>query len=427
MDTLLQLYVRKHLSLDDFKNLARMHGYDANWSEALTWLTIQYPTISQLIDMVFRNQLTEKEACEIAEKLGFPAWVFDRLMEISRPLLAANILITLFLRGELSEDEFKSKMKHHGWRDEDIEKIVKASLVYPSPSDVVRFAVREVYTPEIVEKYGLLEDLPKEYLEMAKKVGLSEEFAKQYWAAHWELPSITQGFEMFHRGIISEDELKTLLRTLDVMPYWRDKIIQLSYNLPTRVDLRRMYAIGVITEDELFNYYRKLGYAEDDARKLTEWTKKEYMEEERTLAKNQIKELYLLGEIDEEKAREYLKALGYAGDEQDFIILLWQHEKLSSMQKEVINYLTEMYKAGIIDYDKYADELGKLNLKATTLQTLLAKASRMKIVLEKPPSESNLKRWYQKRLLSWDEVAKYLRMMGYSDKVIQCFQEDWSK
>jgi hypothetical protein len=368
-----------------------------------------------------------EQAIDYAEKLGFPASTFENLYEISRPLLNLNVLTTLYFRGELSEEQYREGMRKQGWKDEDIDKIIKASLVYPGPADVVRFAVREVYTPEIVKKYGLLEDLPEEYLEMAKKVGLSEDFAKQYWAAHWELPSVSQGFEMFHRGLITYDELKTLLRTLDVMPYWRDKIIELSYNLPTRVDLRRMYSIGVISEDELFNYYRKLGYAEDDARKLTEWTKKEYMEEERTLAKNQVKELYILGEIDEEKAREYLKALGYAGDEQDFIIVLWQHEKLSSLQKEVIDYLTEMYKAGIIDYDKYADELGKLNLKATTLQTLLAKASRMKIVLEKPPSESNLKRWYQKRLLSWDEVAKYLRMMGYSDKVIQCFQEDWSK
>ena len=190
IDIILRMYLRKLISEDDLKRLAKQHGYTEGWTELFVKLMEEYPTIAQLIDMIFRGQLDEDQASSYAERLGFTRETFTKMIEISRPLLSASTLITLYFRGEIGEEEFREKMKAHGWKDEDVEKIVKASLVYPSPSDVVRFAVREVYTPEIVEKYGLLEDLPPEYLEMAKKVGMSEEFAKQYWAAHLSiLPS----------------------------------------------------------------------------------------------------------------------------------------------------------------------------------------------------------------------------------------------
>ncbi|GAH93918.1 unnamed protein product, partial [marine sediment metagenome] len=41
---------------------------------------------------------------------------------------------------------------------------------------------------------------------------------------HWSLPSPSQGFEMLHRGVIDEAELNMLLRALDIMPFWREKL-----------------------------------------------------------------------------------------------------------------------------------------------------------------------------------------------------------
>ncbi|MBA7557821.1 hypothetical protein ES705_50595 [subsurface metagenome] len=35
---------------------------------------------------------------------------------------------------------------------------------------------------------------------------------------------------MLHRDIVDQDTLKMLLKSLDIMPYWRDRLIQLSYN-----------------------------------------------------------------------------------------------------------------------------------------------------------------------------------------------------
>lgn len=144
----------------------------------------------------------------------------------------------------------------------------------PPVQDIITMAVREAFTPEIAQRFGQYEGLPQEFVEWSQKKGLTREWAERYWAAHWSLPSPTQGFEMLHRGIISRDDLSLLLRALDIMPFWRDRLIQMSYRVLTRVDVRRMYNLGVLTEAEVNQAYRDLGYDNVNAARMTTFTVK---------------------------------------------------------------------------------------------------------------------------------------------------------
>ncbi|GAG78096.1 unnamed protein product, partial [marine sediment metagenome] len=85
-------------------------------------------------------------------------------------------------------------------------------------------------------------------------------------------PSPQQGFDMLHRGVISDDELNMLLRALDVMPFWRDKLTQIAFRPLTRVDVRRMYKQGVLTETEVYESYLIAGYNEQNAERMAEFT-----------------------------------------------------------------------------------------------------------------------------------------------------------
>ncbi|GAH81965.1 unnamed protein product, partial [marine sediment metagenome] len=116
-------------------------------------------------------------------------------------------------------------------------------------------AVREAFTPAIAKKFGQYEDFPPDFEKYAGMKGLSKEWAERYWAAHWSLPSPSQGYDMLHRGIIDNKELFMLMKALDIMPFWRDKLMQMSYHLLTRVDIRRMYKAGVLTEAEVYESY----------------------------------------------------------------------------------------------------------------------------------------------------------------------------
>ncbi|GAI62337.1 unnamed protein product, partial [marine sediment metagenome] len=65
----------------------------------------------------------------------------------------------------------------------------------PPVADIITMAVREAFTPEIAARFGQYQDYPKPLEEWAEKKGLSKEWSERYWAAHWSLPSASQGFE----------------------------------------------------------------------------------------------------------------------------------------------------------------------------------------------------------------------------------------
>jgi hypothetical protein len=144
----------------------------------------------------------------------------------------------------------------------------------PPVADIITMAVREAFTPEIASRFGQYEGLPTAFVDAVGKKGISKEWAERYWAAHWSLPSPQQGFEMLQRGVISRDDLALLLRALDIMPFWRDKLIQISYNPLTRVDIRRMYALNIINTAEVNKAYQEIGYNTENAARLTTFTVK---------------------------------------------------------------------------------------------------------------------------------------------------------
>lgn len=177
-----------------------------------------------------------------------------------------------FLRGKISEAQHDNYLRINGFSDGDINLIKQLYVILPPVNDLITFAVREVFTPETVEKFGQNEDFPEEFLTFAKQAGLDEKWAKAYWAAHWDLPSPNMAFEMFQRRIIDGDELKMLLKALDIMPFWRDKLIELSYNPLTRVDVRRMFGLGVLSEQEVYESYLDIGYSPKNAERMTDFT-----------------------------------------------------------------------------------------------------------------------------------------------------------
>jgi len=237
------------------------------------------------------------------------------------------------LRGEMSEGVHDDWMGRFGYEAANIRVQKALYQQIPSPTDLVRMGVREVFTPAIAERFGQFEDFPPAFGQWMGKQGFDEFWSKSYWGAHWDLPSTMQGFEMLHRGVIHQGELNLLLRALDVMPFWRDKLTQISYNPFTRVDVRRMYSAGVIERGEVERTYRALGYAPADAVTLTDWVIKAFPRKTddpnaglRGLSLGTIKQAYARRLIDRETALEDVIELDYAPDDADLIITNWEFE-----------------------------------------------------------------------------------------------------
>jgi len=133
----------------------------------------------------------------------------------------------------------------------------------PGYQDMISVYVREGY---MAEKWV---EIPEEFAAYMKELGYSEDWTKRLWGQHWVLPGVSLLYEMFHKKIITYDAMVAMLKYHDFEPVWRDRLIANAYALVPRVDLRRGYAWGLISGDQLQDRYERLGFTAADAATMT--------------------------------------------------------------------------------------------------------------------------------------------------------------
>jgi len=324
-----------------------------------------------LINLRYRGIIEEKQYENWMKENGFDEEKAEQLYKGAETLLNASELITAKWRGIIDEKEYYNRMEKIGITKENASKLEQISKYYPSAQDFIRFAVRDVFDEDVVKRYGYDEKFPTAIVPYAQKTGVSEEQLKWYWRAHWELPSVREGFEMLHRRVINKDDLEVLLKIADIAPYWVDKLIKISYFPYTRVDVRRMYRAGVLSKEQVYNSYLDLGYDEEHAKNLTDWTTMESLSEERDLTKSEILTAYIDKEISRSDALKYLQQMGYDENEADLIISIREKREERRLIREELRVLKWEYAWEIKTKDDLIKRFNELNFNESRKKLLL--------------------------------------------------------
>jgi hypothetical protein len=343
------------------------------------------------------------------------------IIESLRPLLDDDSIRDLLLRGEITYKELSDYLRSKGWRDTDIVLLQKLYWRIPGAQDLIRMAVREAFTPEIAERFGQYQDLPPDFVAWAAKQGIDSDWAKRYWAAHWDLPSATQGFEMLHRGVIDQPTLDLLLRALDVMPFWRDKLTKIAFNPYTRVDVRRMYGLKVLGREEVKTAYKDLGYDDDKAEKMTEFTVKYETSSEKDLAKTDILDGYRRKIITRADAEELLAELGYSDEEVDFYLNREDLKRAQGYSDDLVETYRKQFLSAMITESDARTKLNSIGVEPERINELITlwveqKATKEfspEVLAEKNLTKSEVVSGYVKGLLSREETDTYLTGLGY--------------
>jgi len=211
---------------------------------------------------------------------------------------------------------------------------------------------------------------------------------------------------MLHRGLITISDVETILRIADYPPYFIDKLIKIAYLPFTRVDVRRMYQMGVLSEAELITAYKDIGYDEEKAKRLTEFTVRFETKDDRDLTKSEIMKLYEIGLIDRETCHKELLALRYEAYEADYLITLVEYRQEKEGLDDKIATLVDEFLIGFIDEDKLIGSLDALNLPSTQRERITTRAFRTKLKELKMPSKEDIIRWNTLGLITEAETRK---------------------
>lgn len=185
------------------------------------------------------------------------------------PLSAVN----LWRRDPEKYEEVFYDLKEQGWSDDRIEALKFVTQFMPTPQDLVTWQAREVFEPGMIRKYGLDDEFETLDLSLFAKVGVTKEQALNYWRAHWEHASWNQVVEMLRRGLITEEDVYEWFKVVEIVPYWRELLIAISWEVPTRVDVRRFWDMRTIDETRLRQIYTAMGYHNQDLEDYVLWTK----------------------------------------------------------------------------------------------------------------------------------------------------------
>jgi hypothetical protein len=310
--------------------------------------------------------------------LGYTPERVKAITDALRPLLGPDQLVTLYNRKLISQEELEHELGRMGFMGLDLGRIRALGQVIPGVQDLVSMAVREAWDEQVVQRFQYDANLPAEAADWAQKQGLSADWFKRYWRAHWQLPSVTLGYEMLHRlrpgesdVPFTKDDMMTLLRTADFPTFFRDRMIAVSYNPYTRVDVRRMHKLGVISDAELTATYKDLGYDDDHAAKLADWTIKNEtttettkVEVARSLNQGTIVDAYQKKIIDRTKAAALLVELKYDNQEVEIILKAAEFQKVVAAKTDLVKSYNDKMRSEIIS----AYEANMLSKDAATTQ-----------------------------------------------------------
>lgn len=399
-------------------------------ADAITQHTI--PDILTLIQVAKRKPEFQPLAKRMAKRLGFAPATYDIVEETARAPVDPDSVRALYLRGFLGEPEDRGGdgsaeaardrlLRIIGYGDEEIAELVKLYEWIPPVQDLIRFVVREVYQDDFHAENDLIDPPPKQFLDELALTGGTALRGKQYWRAHWNLPSVTQGFEMLHRGVIEQGDLRFLLRALDVMPSWRDKLQAISFRRLTRVDLRRMHDIGVLSREQVRRRYQDLGYTAADAELMTRFTEDYNLKRERRSGEKELLESYLKGILTIGGLQSGLSGLGFREEDVQFIISGAVLRKANDDLDVDTRVLKADFTSGRIDRATASVELaalGYLTEDADRLINLWEVSIRER---EKFPTQEQLERFRVNGQLTDVEYADELLTQGYTQGHVNLF------
>lgn len=434
--------------------LSRWGGLDTTaLTDALRYTLVaisprQLPSAGDATVAYLRNQISyDLWQCWVMANNQLPGPA-EKIMLAGQSQLAEGDLLRAWLRGLLdpnlgdpddagskarNDQELLKRLRNRGWLDRDSAEILKRlTEQVPGPADLVRFMLRDVEDPNIVERFGLNEEFPQKYRGQVKRwfsdQGVSEKLALYEWRAHWQNMPWTQLREMLFRlrpdkydgqkdpaGYpyrVSADDVFAALGQNDVPPFWRYKMMEVSYNLPRLIDMRRAYFSGVIGDADVRSDLLDRGNSPATVDMLVPVYRRLRRDQ---LRRHRLVKLYQSNALGEADARQLLANEGYRPNEVDDAIAYADLEADAAVQAQCIRRVGQRYERGEIPKQQLPQVLQGFNLSAKQVTRLAEHITCTLQTKAKELTAQQICNFFGQGILTELAARGRLSRLGYSD------------
>lgn len=366
---------------------------------------------------------------------GYEAKEAAPMVWVARSQASPLELLRQYNRGIIDEDRYDQRLREQGWIDEkEAAEWYESQKAWPPVSDIIRMMVRDVADPKVVESFQLHAEFDEKYQGRLKDYAGSEFIPESvmldYWAAHWQNISPGHLYEMYHRLnpdvrqvapelAVTRENVYTALGQNDVPPFWRDRLMAISYRPLTRTDTQRMYYLGKATYDEMYNSYLDEGYHPDNARLMSEFTKGLKIEYNRIhnggLSAQQIADNYANGTIDLETAQEWMRELNIQESEIENAFS-WARRRFQNQNRRlIIRAIRRRFTRGGYSKDGTEARLIDEGLDSDQADGLIRAWEGMKRNQDRNPTVAMFCKWASSGIITAQQYRDRLVDLGYTE------------
>ena len=395
------------------------------------------PSEAECVNLYLAGEIDEQTMrCLVRANGSYDTW-YSKIANSGRTKLSNDQIIQLRRRGILDDPTTNLLMRGNGVIDEQEQLwIYKATEAMPSVSDIVRFMVRDADDNEVAKRYGTDDALSTKYgaqlQSWAKGQGITDDVMKYYWRSHWEIPSNTALFEMLHRlrpnktgeglagGItVSEQDIKDALVVNDVLPFWAERLMEISYKPLTRTDAQRAYFIDALSENELKDSYLDLGYNEGNADRLVRFTNQLKAKRKQTTGGTEkvpaVIKYYKNWLIGATEATQRLRNSGLSETAAKEALAIANVQRKNDSQIKCIAGVKSQYKRYIIDDIEARRDLTDLGVALENVGPLVNNWRCERASKPKELSAAQVCSAYQNNLINDVEYRRRLGAIGYQE------------
>ena len=389
---------------------------------------VNLPDVNAILGAYIKQGLEEDETRVLLRQHGYSTYKANVFLDSIKRIPDIEILFQNLWRDKITSDDMNKYLAKLAFDEDEQILITNLAERIPPIQDIIRFSVREAFHDVLSEKYGHDAEFPEDVANWSKKQGFSEDWAKKYWRAHWQLPSVQMAFEMMHRSVkkddgttFTQDDITELLKMQDYPVAWRNLLTQISYRVITRVDARRMYDLGVwdnlidmTAKEKLLQVYMSQGYNKEDAGYMVDFTEQYHMDRRRGFTKAGLKKIYKYGIITETTFREKLTDMRIREEEIEFLIDEANYEIEDKRLDSFMSKAKAMYQTNQWTQEDTEIEMSNMNLHLSNPDNLFESWDYDKQGNRRVLSKADIQRLLKKGLIETrkDAIQRF-ELLGY--------------
>lgn len=451
--TLAQLAAHGLATVPDFRAEAAGQGIGGRYIDALVKAAESPPDVTTLLELLRRGAMDETQVREWFTRSGIPAEVHgDLLLLRFTPVSAADAALSV-IRGDTPLAEGKAAAAQSGMDPGQFETIVangrdglpldallslwrRGEITEDELQRGIRQARVDPLWDEAVRKLGVIPPTPDEALNALLQGQITEDEARRRYIegggdptwftdsfnANGSAPTPVEAADMANRGIIPWDGSGpgvTSFQQAFLEGPWRNKWLDAfraaaEYLPPPRTvtALLSEGAIDVATAQDLL---QRQGLSHELAVAYTTSGSNTKTADARKLAETQIVALYTDRAVDRAEASTMLVGINYTPDEAEFLLTLADLARVQRYLETAISTVHTQYTNHTVDRGTASSRLDDLLVPSAQRDDLLTlwdleRQTRVRVL-----TESQVVRAVKKELLTQDEGVTRLVQQGYPE------------